>query len=211
MYRPVGPAADRHRLCPGCRSSRVDDPRRIEAPLRYEGAARDVVLAAKVTGRRRALRFLADELADAVRHDASVGGTFDLVTWAPTTDRRRRRRGFDQSEIIARRVARHLGIPCRRLLRRLPGRPQTGAHRSDRLIGPRFTARPIGRHAERRVLVVDDVVTTGATLRAAAHALSLSGWTDVTVAACAQTPPVGRQRESQWSPASLRTVSIADD
>jgi predicted amidophosphoribosyltransferase len=211
MFRPSGRTVDRHRLCPECRSGRGDDPRRIDSPLRYEGAARDVVLAAKVTGRRRALRLLADELADAVRHDVALGGTFDLVTWAPTTDRRRRRRGFDQSEIIARRVARHLGIPCRRLLRRLPGRPQTGAHRSDRLTGPRFTARPIGRRSERRVLVVDDVVTTGATLRAAAHALSISGWNDVTVAACAQTPPAGRQLASQRSPVSMRTVSIADD
>ena len=57
--------------------------------------------------------------------------------------------------------------------------------------------------------VVDDVITTGSTLRAAAHALESSGWSDVVVAACASTPD--DRRSVQASPVSRRTVVIADD
>ena len=214
MFRPAVEASSVRRCCDSCESLRQADPERIPSPLRYEGVTRDVVLAAKVGGQRRALRLLADELVAAVRSDSSLGGTFDLVTWAPTTDRRRRRRGFDQSEVIARLVARRLGIPCRRLLRREPGRPQTGSTRSERLAGPRFRARPARasrRGIAQRVLVVDDVITTGSTLRAAAHALSVSGWRNVVVAACATTPESSRPELPQCSPVSDRTVSMADD
>jgi competence protein ComFC len=214
MFRPAGAVPSGRRSCGSCESSSPVEPRRIESPLRYEGAARDVVLAAKVGGQRQALRLLADELADAIRSDTSLPGAFDLVTWAPTTDRRQRRRGFDQSEAIARLLARRLGIPCRRLLRRLPGPPQTGSTRSERLVGPRFRARPARSHRHGttlRVLVIDDVITTGSTLRAAAHALTVSGWRNVVVAACAATPEPSRRMLAQFNPVSDRTASMADD
>lgn len=197
------------RRCPRCEGTSLPEPRRVAPPLRYEGVNREVVLAAKVTGSRRALRFLADELADTIASDHELAGSFGLVTWAPTTDRRRRRRGFDQSEFIARHVARRLGVPCRRLLVREAGRPQTGATRQQRLEGPRFRARVARGRVRGRVLVVDDVVTTGSTLRAAAHALEESGWSDVVVAACAATPD--DRRAVQASPVRRRTVAMADD
>jgi len=197
------------RRCPSCDGAWLPEPRRVVPPLRYEGVNREVVLAAKVQGSRRALRFLADELATTISSDHELAGTFGLVTWAPTTDRRRRRRGFDQSEFIARHVARRLGVPCRRLLMRDAGRPQTGATRRERLAGPSFRARVSRGRIRGRVLVVDDVITTGSTLRAAAHALESSGWSDVVVAACASTPD--DRRSVQASPVSRRTVVIADD
>jgi predicted amidophosphoribosyltransferase len=117
----------------------------------------------------------------------------DVVTWAPTSSGRRRERGFDQAELIARTVARQLGLPCRRLLdRAVAGDPQTGRARSDRLEGAEFHARP-GLDGQ-RVLVVDDVVTTGATLRAAEAALRESGARQVVLAAVAATPRVRRAR-----------------
>lgn len=197
------------RRCARCEETSLPEPRRVTPPLRYEGVNREVVLAAKVHGSRRALRFLADELATTISTDLELAGTFRLVTWAPTTDRRRRRRGFDQSEFIARLVARRLGVPCRRLLVREAGPPQTGATRRERLVGPRFRARVSRGRIRGRVLVVDDVITTGSTLRAAAHALEVSGWSDVVVAACASTPD--DRRSIQTSPANRRTVAMAED
>jgi predicted amidophosphoribosyltransferase len=111
--------------------------------------------------------------------------TVDVVTWAPTSAARRRERGFDQARLLARAVARRLHRPCRSLLTRQPGPAQTGRPRRDRLAGPTFT---IARNPPCRVLVVDDVVTTGATLIAAARVLKAAGAREVKGAAAARTP-----------------------
>lgn len=158
--------------------------RPILSALAYDGDVRRRVVDMKYGGRRSFARELARQLADAVRSDTDM--RIDVVTWAPTSSSRRRHRGFDQAAVIARHVARELGVPCRRLLVRETRVAQTGRSRVARLAGPRFRA--LDTRRPRRVLVVDDVVTTGATLRAAAHALTASGWGDVTLAAVAATP-----------------------
>ncbi|HVN50312.1 MAG TPA: hypothetical protein VMT43_02710, partial [Acidimicrobiales bacterium] len=109
----------------------------------------------------------------------------DVVTWAPTTASRRASRGYDQSWLLARAVARTLDRPCRRLLRRGAGPPQTGRAIRDRLEGPVFaaTGRPVGR-----IVVVDDVVTTGATLSVASRCLLGAGASAVEGLTAARTP-----------------------
>ena len=77
-------------------------------------------------------------------------------------------------------------MPCRRLLWRQHGSPQAGHSRADRLRGPSFRARPAARPL--RVLLIDDVVTTGSTLHAAATALRAAGVGHVTAVAVAATP-----------------------
>jgi ComF family protein len=163
------------------------EPRPILSACDYDGDVRRRVIDVKYHGRRSLARELARRLADTVQADAA--DPIDVVTWAPTSAGRRRRRGFDQAQLIARCVARELGVPCRRLLVRESRHAQTGRSRRARLVGPRFRARTTRRPL--RVLVVDDVVTTGSTLRAAAHALTASGWGDVTLAAVASTPRAG--------------------
>ena len=119
-----------------------------------------------------------------------------MVTWAPTSNRRVRGRGYDQAEVIARAVARQLGVPCVRLLYRAHGTPQTGKSRSERLVGPAFRARRPRKGLA--VLVVDDVVTTGATAAEACSVLAEHGARVVGVAAACWTPRrSGAQRCSQ--------------
>jgi predicted amidophosphoribosyltransferase len=108
-----------------------------------------------------------------------------LVTWVPTTPSRRRARGFDHAELLARAVARRLSRPSGGLLRRIEGPPQTGLTGAARRRGPTITAR---RTVPADVLLVDDVATTGGSLTTAAAALRLSGAVRVVAITAARTP-----------------------
>jgi ComF family protein len=176
-------------LCRTCRFALVARsipaaPPGVIAAIPFSGRARQVLLGFKYRNRRAIAAHLAGLL---VNRMAKSGTRVDLVTWAPTSPRRRRSRGFDQAELIARQVARQLGVPCRRLLEREGGAdPQTGLGRERRFHGPRFRAHP--RVPRSRVMVVDDVVTTGATLASAASVLRHAGAVEVVRAAVAATP-----------------------
>lgn len=159
----------------------------VIAAVPFAGRARDVLLGFKYRNRRQLAHHLAGLLVNRLLAAGIAPADLDVVTWAPTSRRRRRQRGFDQAEVVARRVALQLGVPCRRLLEREgSSTPQTGLDRATRLHGPSFRAAPSARG--RRVLLIDDVVTTGSTLRSADHALRASGAADVQRAAIATTP-----------------------
>jgi predicted amidophosphoribosyltransferase len=157
--------------------------------LAYGGAGRELVARLKYRNARASVGYLARGMAALV-----VRGEVDVVTWAPTTPARLRARGFDQARLLARGVARRLALPCRPLLRRLPGPGQTGRDAAARYAGPEFAPRRSLRGA--RVLLVDDVVTTGATVSAAARALRSAGAGEVRVVAAARTPPSRRHVHS---------------
>lgn len=179
----------------------------VHAAVPFTGRARRVVLGLKYRNRRQVARHLAGLVVNAV----VVNGdhrNLDLVTWAPTSSARRRSRGFDQGELVARHVARQLGVPCRRLLVRSgPTVAQTGRSRVERLNGPEFVARP-GLEG-RRVIVVDDVVTTGATMRAAAAALRHAGADEPRLYAIASTPAGSAKAGRRRPVAPVRPTLVA--
>jgi ComF family protein len=102
----------------------------------------------------------------------------DIVTWAPTTSRRIRLRGHDQSAIIAGALARRMRTRRLRVLRRIDSHTQTGASRTMRQRGPQFVVRR-GAVRGRAVLLVDDVMTTGTTLTRARTVLLAAGASEV--------------------------------
>jgi ComF family protein len=159
---------------------------RCVAVCGYDGAGVALVAALKFRGDRGVARWGAARIAALVTGPAV--GAVDAVTWVPTSSARRRRRGVDQAELLARAVGRATGLPVRPMLRRRPGPAQAGRSAAERRAGPAFSTLPrvaAGRH----ILLVDDVVTTGASVAAAARALRAGGAVAVAVACLARTAP----------------------
>ena len=161
-------------VCPGCAGSLAAAPSLAPplwvdeciALLDYRTAA-PLLTSLKNRHRRDLIPWLVDRLAPQAA--PAAGG---VVTWAPTGAARRRARGYDQAELLARALARRWGLPARELLRRGAGPAQAGRTARDRRANPAFVA-PCPSPAP--VVLVDDVATTGATLTAAARALRARG------------------------------------
>jgi predicted amidophosphoribosyltransferase len=158
------------------------------AAVGYRDGGRAIVSALKFSGANGPLPWVADQLARRIRRDG-----LHVVTWVPTTPAHRRHRGRDQAEAVAVAVAGRLGLPVVGLLRRRPGPPQAGRTGAARRVGPPLT---LGRRsaggpdlAGIGVLIVDDVVTSGGSMGAAARAVRAGGAARVVGAAVARTPP----------------------
>ena len=151
------------------------------AAFAYAGAGRELLARLKYRNQRSCVGWVASAMAGAL----PSGLVVEAVTWAPTSPRRRRRRGFDQAELLARALGRETGLPVVSLLKRVDAAGQTGRSRSQRYCAPVFAPR---RSPQSAVLVVDDVVTTGATLQAAASALIRAGARHVAAVVAGATP-----------------------
>lgn len=191
----AGCGAPDRALCPVCTTALRPSPRRalidvdgttlpIVAGLAYEGAARAALLALKAEGRTELARPLAHALRPAVEQVWPAAGA-ELLVAVPGSRPGTAQRGFTPAALLARRA----GLVPTRALAALDAGPQQKQRGLDaRLAGqhPRFAAR--GRLAERRVVLIDDIVTSGATLRDAARALRAAGAHVVGAAAVAATP-----------------------
>lgn len=184
-------------LCPACaselpwreastgrRDGAID---RAAAPLALAGPARDLVHALKF----RDAPGVASLMAAHVVH-ALPAGFFDpraAVVAVPPHPGRRRRRGYDHADALARAIATRTGLPLAAPLVRAGGRGarQRGAGRRARLGGAAVAVRAAGA-APARCLLVDDVRTTGATLQACARALRDAGARRVDAVVYAQAP-----------------------
>jgi predicted amidophosphoribosyltransferase len=182
-------------LCGGCRASLhrlAPDPVTVcgvpvWAPLAYSGPARDLVRALKFRGAIA----LADTMAAQIVANAPPGLLEDrTLVPVPLHPRRLRSRGYNQAGAIAAAVAHRARLDLLDLLVRSgPSVTQVGRDRAERRAGPAGGVHVDGEVPE-RVLLVDDVVTTGATLGACRAALAAQGAREVAAVFFART--IGR-------------------
>jgi ComF family protein len=143
----------------------------------FSGPVRDALHALKYRGERRLAPVLGHAMADRWRRVARGG---ELLVPVPVHPSRRRERGFDQAEDLARAVAAGLGLPWSvALVRRTRTIAQHSLGRAERAVnlGGAFVVRPerVTSVVGRWVVLIDDVSTTGATLAECAGALAAVG------------------------------------
>lgn len=164
-------------MCPVCREGRVPGALAlIRAAAIHEGPAREAVLALKYRRQRRLAEPLGDLLAEAVMR---LNLRPDVIVPVPLHASRKRQRGYNQAELLGRRCASRLCLPYEPalLVRQRATPPQVGlssAERRANVAGAFAIASPDRAAAQlngKRVLLLDDVTTTGSTLGAAATAL----------------------------------------
>ena len=143
----------------------------VVAVWEYEPAMAQIIQAVKRGGRPDLLRSLAMPLCRKVRPYLQSS---TIITWVPASPKGRRRRGFDQGRLLASAVASGLGVKAAPSLTR-SGRAQFGSNRTARLEGPRLRIRPDWTHrpVSDQIILIDDVITTGASMAAAAECLGL--------------------------------------
>ena len=178
-------------VCPECQAREYGFDRVRSYALYTAGLVRAIVLL-KFERIEPLGCWFAARLAEVTRREALAA---DIVVPVPLHRQRERERGYNQADLIARPLARKLGLPYRAVLL-VRTKPRPNKHilsleeRWDSVRGA-FATRPGGKVDNLRVLLVDDVMTTGATLDACARALRGAGAKSViglTVARAARHP-----------------------
>ena len=168
------PDGDR-RTCLGCleRRYRFECARSYAA---YRGPLVRAVVLLKFERIDPLAAYFGERVASIVERDGLTG---DIVVPVPLHRARERERGFNQAELIARQAAKRLRLPLKPvLLKRTKARPDKHILTNEerwRIVRGAFATRPGSQVDNKRVLLVDDVMTTGATLDACAAALLEAG------------------------------------
>lgn len=140
----------------------------------YEGVVKELIYSLKYSNTIDAsyplARLIAQRLGDPTRH-------YDLMTWVPASSRRFRQRGYNQAAKITIELAAMTGLPYRELLYRRGSTRQVGSGRSKRLqqLSGQIYVNSNQTIKGQRVLLIDDVVTTGGTLSECARVLYEDG------------------------------------
>ena len=185
-------------LCPDCEGKLPVPEKELQrqeisnlanciSPLYYSGEVRESLHRYKFQGAAAYFRIYAELMAASMKeHQLSA----DLITWVPLSKKRLRRRGYDQARLLAEEVARLQNLPCEQTLEKIRNNPaQSGTSGvQERLKNVRGVYRAVTSFSGEHVLLIDDIVTTGATLSEAARELLNAGAEQVSALTLARTP-----------------------
>lgn len=183
QFLPPGPP----RICERCNETlpRTSDGGRRRgdffsecvSALYYEGAVREAIHRYKFEGAQAYAPAFGELLAACIYED--LEGEYDILSWVPLDPGRRRKRGYDQAELLARRVGELTGIPAAPLLEKTrqtgtQSRIEDEAERRANVAGV-YRVLPDADVKGKRIVLVDDIVTSGATLAECAACLRDAG------------------------------------
>lgn len=154
-------------ICDSCQLHKKHFKRAF-CPFVYDGKVRSAILGYKDSNRR----YLAKSFAKFIAAEVKLSSVkIDYVTYTPLTEKKKKKRGFDQAELLATYVAEELGCDCVKLFEKTrDGKTQkklTYKERQENMVGM-YKLLPHKFHRTDSVLIVDDIITTGATIDACA-------------------------------------------
>jgi ComF family protein len=182
-------------VCPACelKYSGGEDPvpgkffRKCSVALTYEGQVRAALLRFKFRDMPGYGEAFGRILAATIRKELS--DRYDLITWVPVSPKRLKQRGYDQAMILGKAAALELGAVAVGILQKIQNNPAQSSLESakerKRNVRGVYTVKDPELVREKRILLIDDVVTTGATLEEASRTLLRAGAKSVVCAALA--------------------------
>ncbi len=164
-----------------CERPKIRHVERCFSPLFYEKTVRDSLHRYKFGQRTGYAAVYAEYLVKCIDENKI---SCDIITWAPVSRRRLRKRGYDQSELLAREVSARLELPCERLLDKVRHTPPQSLRKDakQRLenVKDAYRFHKGASATGKSVLLIDDILTSGATLGECAAVLKEAGAAKVT-------------------------------
>lgn len=182
-------------ICPSCRQvlPHCRDEQHFSflsschAVFYYESLVREAILRYKFQDAAHYSRTLGHLLGDMLQQE--LAGQFDLITWVPVSRKRLRSRGYDQAQLLAQQASLVCGTKPVRLLKKIRNNPRQSSLQEPALrranVQGVYTALQPAMTAGKRILLIDDVVTTGSTMSECARVLLTAGAEQVLGAALA--------------------------
>jgi ComF family protein len=165
----------------------------------YEGQVREALLRFKFQDQPGYATELGRLLAKTIRRE--LGGQYDLISWVPVSPKRLKKRGYDQAMLLGMAVALELGDVAVETLKKSRENPaqsslESAKARQGNVLGV-YTVKDPELVQGKRILLIDDIITTGATLDEASRTLLRAGAEEVVCAALAHPTKSNKQTKEE--------------
>ena len=160
------------------------------APFQYKNSIRKAIINFKFYGKKELVEFFANIIAKQFLEIHSYN--FDIITCVPLSKQRKKLRGYNQSELLAKAVSKRLNVPYKECLEKIKdNNEQHRLNEKDRQKNVKnvYIVKNKQNIYKKSILIIDDIVTTGATLGECASVMFQNDVKQVTCAAIAQVVP----------------------